>query len=260
MQQAIDRYVKYIDDNARQSSVQRLFIRKGSGINPDEIADLSRVIVEWEGNDIREVMQPVQASPINGQVYQMMTYLADTMKQDSGQNQFTRGEGGMGVTAASAIEALQSAGSKITRWHTEQFKEAFREVVEQILWVLSEYMEPGRTLRIVGGWDQAGSMQERIVQLMTTAARGDALPKPAYTVRVQTQKNTPGQIQEANDFLMKAAELCAPYGQPLPPQSVIALMEGYRTKGSVLRAVRENADRYQVADAPQDIQDEEKGE
>ena len=257
MQHAIDRYIKYIDDNARQSSVQRLFIRKGSGINPDEIADMSRVIVEWEGNDIREVMQPVQASPINGQVYQMMTYLADTMKQDCGQNQFNRGEGGLGVTAASAIEALQSAGGKLARWHTEQFKDAFREMVEQILWVLSEYMEPGRTLRIVGGWDQAGSMQEKIVQLLATELKGDAMPKPAYTVRVQTQRNTPGQIQEANDFLLRAAELCAQYGQPLPPQSVIALMEGYRTKGSVLRAVRENEERYQAA---QNMPHEEKGD
>ena len=257
MQHAIDRYIKYIDDNARQSSVQRLFIRKGSGVNPDEIADLSRVIVEWEGSDIREVMQPVQASPINSQVYQMMQYLADTMKQDSGQNQFTRGEGGMGVTAASAIEALQNAGGKITRWHTEQFKEAFREAVEQILWVISEYLEPGRTIRIVGGWDAAGSMQEKVVQLLATGAQGDSLPRPAYTVRVQTQKNTPGQIQEANEFLLKCAEICAQYGQPLPPENVIALMEGYRTKSSVLRAVRENAQSYQAAN---NMPHEEKGE
>lgn len=257
MQHAIDRYIKYIDDNARQSSVQRLFIRKGSGINPEEIADMSRVIVEWEGNDIREVMQPVQAEPINGQVYQMMTYMADTMKQDCGQNQFTRGEGGLGVTAASAIEALQSAGGKITRWHTEQFKDAFREMVEQILWVLSEYMEPGRTLRIVGGWDQAGSMQEKVVQLLATGLRGDEMPKPAYTVRVQTQRNTPGEIQEANEFLLKAAEMCAQYGQPLPPQSVLALMEGYRTKNSVLRAVEDNAKRYQAAS---NMPQEEKGD
>ena len=249
-QNAIDRYIKYIDDNARQSSVQRLFIRKGSGVNPDEIADLSRVIVEWEGSDIREVMQPVQASPINSQVYQMMQYLCDTMKQDSGQNQFTRGEGGLGVTAASAIEALQNAGGKVARWHTEQFKEAFREMVEQILWVLSEYMEPGRTLRIVGGWDAMGGMAERIVSLDAPMAQGDRLPKPAYTVRVQTQKNTPGQIQEANEFLLKCAEICAQYGQPLPPERLIGLMEGYRTKGSVLRAVRENAKRYQAANGP----------
>lgn len=237
-QEAIDRYQKYIDDNARQSSRQRLFIRKGSGINPDEVADMTREIVEWEGNDIREVMQTVQANPLNGQVYQMMQYLTDTMKQDSGQNQFARGEGGLGVTAASAIEALQSAGGKITRWHTEGFKDAFREMIEQLLWVLSEYMEPGRKLMIVGGWDSTGNMQERLIELLAAGKEGDALPKPAYTVRVQVQRANPGWIQEENNFILQMAQICGQYGQPMPPEVVVSLLNGYPNKGAVLRAVQ----------------------
>ena len=241
MQHAIDRYQKYIDDNARESSIQRHFIRKGSGINPDDVADYSRKIIEWEGADIREVLQTVQAAPLNGQVYQMMQYLADTMKQDCGQNQFTRGEGGMGVTAATAIQALQEAGGKITRWHTVQFKEAFKAMVEQIMWVLSEYMTPGRKFRIVGGWDSTGNMLDRIVELHAAVNEGDALPRPAYTVRVQVQKNNPLQIQADNEFLQNVAQVCAQYGQPLPPESVIGLMEGYRTKSSVLKVVQQNS-------------------
>ena len=165
-QTAIDRYAKYIDDNARESSIQRHFIRRGSGVNPDDVADMRKTIIEWEGNDIREVMQTVQAAPINGQVYEMMRYMADTMKQDCGQNQFTRGEGGLNVTAGTAIHYLQEAGGKITRWHSERFKDAFRRMIEQILWVLSEYMEPGRKLRIIGGWNSAGGMRERIIELV----------------------------------------------------------------------------------------------
>ena len=239
-QTAIDRYAKYIDDNARESSVQRHFIRRGSGVNPDDVADMRKTIIEWEGNDIREVMQTVQAEPINGQVYEMMRYLADTMKQDCGQNQFTRGEGGLNVTAGTAIHYLQEAGGKITRWHSERFKDAFRKMVEQILWVLSEYMEPGRKLRIVGGWNSSGGMRERIIELIAPSKNGGALPRPAYTVRVQVQKNNPSQIQADNEFLMQAVKICADAGKPLPPESVIRLMEGYRTRDSVLRAVREN--------------------
>ena len=56
MQNAIDRYAKYIDDNARESSVQRHFIRRGAGISADEVADLSRTVIEWDGSDIREVL------------------------------------------------------------------------------------------------------------------------------------------------------------------------------------------------------------
>ena len=242
-QTAIDRYAKYIDDNARESSVQRHFIRRGSGVNPDDVADLRKTIIEWEGNDIREVMQTVQAAPINGQVYEMMRYLADTMKQDCGQNQFTRGEGGLNVTAGTAIHYLQEAGGKITRWHGERFKDAFRKMIEQILWVLSEYMEPGRKLRIIGGWNSSGGMRERIIELIAPDKRGGALPRPAYTVRVQVQRGNPNQIQADNEFLMQAVKICADAGTPLPPDAVIRLMEGYRSKEGVLRAMRESATR-----------------
>ena len=239
-QTALDRYAKYIDDNARESSVQRHFIRRGSGVNPDDVADMRKTIIEWEGNDIREVMQTVQAAPINGQVYEMMRYLADTMKQDCGQNQFTRGEGGLNVTAGTAIHYLQEAGGKITRWHGERFKDAFRKMIEQILWVLSEYMEPGRKLRIIGGWNSSGGMRERIIELIAPDKRGGALPRPAYTVRVQVQRGNPNQIQADNEFLMQAVKICADAGTPLPPETVIRLMEGYRSKESVLRAMRES--------------------
>ena len=239
-QTAIDRYAKYIDDNARESSVQRHFIRRGSGVNPDDVADMRKTIIEWEGNDIREVMQTVQAEPINGQVYEMMRYLADTMKQDCGQNQFTRGEGGLNVTAGTAIHYLQEAGGKITRWHSERFKDAFRKMVEQILWVLSEYMEPGRKMRIIGGWNSSGGMRERIIELVAPDRHGGALPRPAYTVRVQVQRGNPNQIQTDNEFLMQAVKICADAGTPLPPETVIRLMEGYRNKDGVLRAMRES--------------------
>lgn len=240
-QETIDRYYKYIDDNARESSKQRTFIRRGSGINVDEVADMSRTIIEWDGNDIREVMQTIQASPLNSQVFQMTQYLSDMMKQDSGQNQFARGEGGLGVTAATAIQALQEAGGKITRWHTAIFKSAFKDMVEQILWVLSEYLDPERRILIVGGWDSTDNMKDRLIQVKAPKAEGDMLPKPAYTVRVQVQKNNPLQLQSFNELLMKAAEVCAQSGQPLPPEVFIGLIQGYPNKKGILKAIMENS-------------------
>ena len=239
-QNAIDRYQKYIDDNARESSVQKRFIRKNS-ISVEDVADMSKSVVEYEGSDIRQDLTTIQTAPLNGQVYQMMVYLADTMKQDSGQNQFARGEGGLGVTAATAIQALQEAGGKITRMHTEKFKDAFREMIEQVLWVLSEYMEPSRKLRIVGGWDSTGNMKDRLVELHAPKAEGDKLPKPAYHVRVQVQKNNPLQIQASNELLTQAAQVCAQYGNPLPPETFIGLLQGYPNKSSVLKAVQANS-------------------
>lgn len=233
-QNAINRYCKYIDDNARESSVQRHFIRRGSGVNADEVADMTRTVIEWDGSDIREVLQTVQAQPLNAQVYQMMQYMADTMKQDCGQNQFARGDGGLGVTAGTAINALQQAGSKIARWHTERFKEAFRGMIEMMLWVLSEYMEPGRVLRIVGTGDS--DVRDRLIELVATGEER-AIMRPAYTVRVQVVRRNPDQIAKDNEFLLQAVKICAEAGTPLPAQEVIRLMQGQRIGGSVLRAM-----------------------
>ena len=145
------------------------------------------------------------------------------------------------MTAAAAIQALQEAGGKTTRWHTERFKNAFRRMVEQILWVLSDYLDADRKVRIVGGWDSSGNMKDRSVELIAPTREGGKLPKPAYTVRVQVQKNNPLQIQADNEFLMQVAQICGQAGQALPPESVISLMEGYRTKSSVLKMVKNNS-------------------
>lgn len=236
-QHAIDRYQKYIDDNARESAIQKHFIRRGSGINPEDIADYGKRIVEWEGPDIREVLQTIQASPLNNQVFQTMQYLVDTMKQDSGQNQFNRGEGGLGVTAASAIQSLIEAGGKITRWHTETFKDAFREMVEQVIWVLSEYMTANRKLRIVGGWDNTENMEGRFIELTAPKFEGDEMLRPAYFVRVQVQKNNPLQNQAHNEFVQNVTQVCAQYGKPLPPDVVVRLMRDVPNKTAILKAI-----------------------
>ena len=61
----------------------------------------------------------------------------------------------------------------------------------------------------------------------------------AARCRGQVQRGNPNQIQTDNEFLMQAVKICADAGTPLPPETVIRLMEGYRNKDGVLRAMRE---------------------
>lgn len=254
-QNAIDRYAKYIDDNARQSSRQKIFIRQGSGINPEDVADMSKTVVEWNGHDIREVMQTIQANPLNGQVYNFMVHLIDTMKQDSGQNQFSRGEGGMGVTAASAINTLVTQGGKISRMHTFDFRDTFREMIEQVLWVLSEYMEPGRKFKIVGGWDSGMSMKDRVIELLAPPKEGDRLLKPAYSVRVEVRNHDPAWAERHDQLLMQAAQAAGQAGKPIPPDVYVSMMQSYPDKGRIVRMLKENGTQLdQIAELTQQLE------
>ena len=243
-QNAINRYSKYIDDNARESSLTRHFIRRGSGVNPEEVADLTRTVIEWDGSDIREVIQSVQTQPLNSQVFQMLGYLVDSMKQDSGQNQFNRGETGGGITAATAIRDLITQGGKITRWHAEQFRCVFREMIEQMLWIISEYMDSGRTFRIVGGWDSGRGLDDKIIELRVPDSQGDAMPPPEYSVRVQVQKHSPAWTEKFNETLMRMAEIAAQAGVMIPADVLLESMQGYPDKARIVRMLREEAEKH----------------
>ena len=231
------RYAKYVDDNARASSRQRFIYREDSGLDGKALADWSKDFIGTRGNIDDASLRSFQASPLNPQVMNFMTYLVDTMKQDSGQNQFSRGEGGLGVTAASAIQALQEAGGKITRLHTASYKECFRQVVEQMIYILSDKITTERVI-MVAGRSSSGELIPRNVKLVP--GKGRAIERPPYNVRVQVQRRSPLQIQANNEFVMQVAQICGQAGQPLPPIAVVSLLQGIDNKQEVLTALHES--------------------
>lgn len=163
------RYAGYIDENARASSRQRFIYREDSGLDGKALADWSRDFIGARGAIDEGALRSFQAAPLNPQIMNFMAYLVDTMKQDSGQNQFSRGEAGLGVTAASAIQALQEAGGKISRLHTAGYMESFRQAVEQMIYVLSDRITEERVI-MVAGQDGAGTLRPRHVKLLPARA------------------------------------------------------------------------------------------
>ena len=144
-----------------------------------------------------------------------MTYLTDVMKQDSGQNQFSRGEAGLGVTAASAIQALQEAGGKITRLHAAAYTESFRQTVEQMLRILSERIRARRALMVARA-TPGGTLRTRSVLLLPARAGQN---RPPYEVRVHVQRRNPLRVQAHNEFILQLADLCLKSGTSLSPRA-----------------------------------------
>ncbi|WP_102410373.1 hypothetical protein [Beduinella massiliensis] len=195
------RYAGYIDENARASSRQRFIYREDSGLDGKALADWSRDFIGARGAIDEGALRSFQAAPLNPQIMNFMAYLVDTMKQDSGQNQFSRGEAGLGVTAASAIQALQEAGGKITRLHTAGYMESFRQAVEQMIYVLSDRITEERVI-MVAGQDSAGTLRPRHVKLLPARP---SLPEAGM----------PGQAMPAMGAGQDGAEAGMP-GQAMP--------------------------------------------
>lgn len=245
---AICRYSKYIDDNARLTSRPRYMYREGD--NVEDLADITKDLVPVQ-NLNEEHLRRIEAPSLNGMTFTFMQYLTDAMKQDSGQNQFTRGEGGMGITAASAIQALQEAGGKTSRMHTAGYKETFRRMVEQMIWVLSDYLDERRVLLVTGSEEEGAMRKIELRPVGREARKNGRIPKPPYVARVQVQRKNPMQIQADNQFILQMAEISGQAGRPMPPTAVLRMLRGVNEKQEIMRALQE-AD--QVAQQMQQMQ------
>ena len=146
----IDKLNKAILKNVLMSAKKRFFIKNEGSVNAEEFADWERDFVGTTGNlgenDIREI----QTSQLDSSVVNILQLKIEELKETSGNRDFSQGGTSSGVTAASAIAALQEAGSKLSR---DMLKSAYRAFAKQcylIIELMRQFYDEQRVFRIVG--------------------------------------------------------------------------------------------------------------
>ena len=223
MMRYINRYAHYMDINIAASSKMRMLARKGSGINLKQLADFSVGIVEGDVID-EENVRWMESKPFNGVTTQQMLQFQNDMKMDSGQSQFTRGEVTGGVDAASAIQLLQNAGSKITRLRTQTLSDGFLKIIEQVLWLAAEYYEDDRVAMITNELGMTIPVHLSSDYLMRPGKKKNRLEPPPYTVQVEINRKNPAAVQAQNDLFIQAYTMAAEAGQVFPLTALFQLL------------------------------------
>lgn len=238
MMRYINRYAHYIDVNAALSSKLRMLVRKGSGINKADLADLDKNLVEGDIID-EDNVRWMDNKPFNGTVTQQMLQFQNDMKMDSGQSQFTRGEVTGGVDAASAIQLLQNAGSKITRLHTQALSDGTMRIVEQVLWLAAEFYKDDRVAMITDSEGQPVTVHLSSDYLMRPKKKEGPLEPPPYTVRIEIVRSNPAAVQAQNDLFIQAYTMAAQARQNFP-LSVLFRLLNVDGKEKIIPVLQEN--------------------
>lgn len=227
MMRYVNRYASYIDMNLRMASKGRLLVDRSAGLDKEALVDWESDVVEGDRIDA-SALQWLQTQPFSGAAVQQLLQLQSDIKQDSGQNQFTRGETVGGVTAASAISALQEAGGKITRLRTGVFNQGFKAMVEQVMWLISQFYLPQRVLYITGrqggSGRQVNASPDRLFGKHPVGGPS-ALPPPPYTVQVQVQRRNPLRQQAQNELFLQAYSMSVQAGQYFPLSVLFQLLQ-----------------------------------
>lgn len=226
MMRYINRYARYIDTNLRMASKGRLLTRRDNGIDKTDLADWSVDVIEGDSVEANHDFAWLQHQPFNGMISQQLSQMQNDLKQDSGANQFTRGETMSGVTAGKAIAALQEAGGKIAGMRTDILNQGFKRMVEQVIWLMAEFYEQERMVLITGK-----DGQSRQVNMSAKHFYGDKYPKvkgavapPPYMVTVEVQKKNPLQVEAQNEMYMQAYTMAAQAKQYFPLSALFRIM------------------------------------
>ena len=236
----INRYAAYVDMNLRMSSKGRMLVRRGSGIDREALTDWETDVIEGDRVVQGEDVSWLQNQPFTSMVQQMMFQLQTDLKQDSGANQFTRGETTGGIVSGKAINSLIQAGGKISTMRTEQLKYGFKEIVEQILWLMAQFYDKDRVMMITG---RNGQRRELRLDVKKIFGKKTAVEPPPYTVEIEVSTRDPQRIANQNQMFMEAYTMAAQAQQFFPLSSLFQMLN-LDGKDKILPVIQAN-ERYQ---------------
>lgn len=219
MMRYINRYAAYADMNARMSSKGRMVVRKGSGIDKDALTDWQTDIIEGDRVIQGEDWNWMSPPPFNGNIVNLMTMMESDLKADSGANQFTRGETTGGIVSGKAINSLIQAGGKISSMRTEQLKYGFKQIVEQILWLIYQFYDNGRVMMITGRKGQ----RELVYDVERLFGKGKKVVAPPYSVQIEISSRDPQRIANQNQMFMEAYSMAAQTPYPIRLSSLLKM-------------------------------------
>ena len=149
-QEYIDRGNQAIMQNMLANAKPRHFIREDGSVNEEEYADLTKDFIHVNGNLGQDSILPVQGKPLNDIYVQVINNKVDELKEVTGNRDISTGGTTSGVTAASAIAAMQEAGSKLSRDNNKASYRAFRKVCLMVIELIRQFYDMPRCFRILG--------------------------------------------------------------------------------------------------------------
>lgn len=148
-QKYIDKLGQAIMKNALTNAKPRYFIRQGGGVNEEEYADINKDFVHVDGNLGQDSILPISSTGLGSIYVEVLNNKIEELKETTGNRDVSTGGTG-GVTAASAIAAMQESGSKLSRDGNKQSYRAFRELMLFVVELIRQFYDSPRCFRIMG--------------------------------------------------------------------------------------------------------------
>lgn len=244
-QQVADKLDQFLLKNAYTASRNKILVTEQSGFDETDLADWTKDV------HVGRVLDGVKwfaTPPLPDYLFAYIQNIRQGMKEESGANDFSRGNVGGGVTAASAIAALQEMSSKRSRMAAGQMHEAYKDAVRLEIEVEREYnILPREVVVTIDGQRYRDTFESAMLQ--RTTALGNSVPME-FMISIKVQRENRWSVMAQNELILQMVQM-----QILRPDQAVELMHFEGKEGVLQRATsqEENPEEMQQMQAEQEM-------
>ena len=237
-QKQIDLMNQAILKNTLASATPRFFIRSDGAVNENEYADWTRPFVHTNGNLGVDSIAPIRVPTLDSVYVAVLQNKIAEMKETAGNRDVMSGGTAGGVTAATAIAALQEAGGKLSRNMIDDGYEAFAQVLTLCIELVRQFYDMPRQFRLLGKKGvEFASFDNRSLRPRALLTGGYRVPE--FDLEVSAQNETPYKTMEYNQLALQLFQMGF-FRSDMAEQALrcLELME-FKNKDALTEVIRE---------------------
>ena len=256
-QKQIDLMNQAILKNTLANATPRFFIRSDGAVNENEYADWTRPFVHTNGNLGADSIAPTRAGSPDSVYVAILNNKIAEMKETAGNRDVANGGTASGVTAGTAIAALQESSGKLSRNMIDDGYEAFADVVTLCIELIRQFYQLPRQFRLLGAmgteefisYDCSGLQPKAMDDGVSVSYR-----VPEFDLEIGAERENPYRTAEHNQLALQLFQLgffredladqalrCLELMEFKNKDQLVRLIAGGRTQAAEIAALRQQA-------------------
>lgn len=235
--------------NAMVGATPRYFSRCDGSVNEEEFLDLNKAIVHVNSAS-EDALRRIEHDTLDSIYVSVLDRTIQELRETSGNTETSTGNISSGVTAASAIAALQEASGKGSRDSTQTSYRAYSKIVDMCIELIRQFYDLPRQFRIIGeygmqrfvSYTNAGiRLQHQGIDFGTDM--GYRLP--VFDIKVSAQKRNVYTKVTQNELALQFFKMGF-FNPQMVDQTLMCLdMMEFDGKDSIMQKVAQNGTMFQ---------------
>ena len=235
--------------NAMVGATPRYFSRGDGSVNEEEFLDLNKAIVHVN-NASDDALRRIEHDSLDAIYVNVLDRTIQELRETSGNTETSTGNISSGVTAASAIAALQEASGKGSRDSTQASYRSYSQIVDMCIELIRQFYDLPRQFRIVGeyGMQQFISYTNAGIQPQyqgTDFGEDMGFRLPVFDIKVSAQKRNVYTKVTQNELALQFFQMGF-FNPQLVDQALMCMdMMEFDGKDGLMQKIAQNGTMFQ---------------